>query len=102
MHKLLGFVNGEVVTNIDSLSSRYMLYYSNNDLDYSDIRIVNHANYGEFFDMETGNPIKIEDIKDFIILDKDNKVIFESSKLISNDELTVQYGIVLADLDVTD
>jgi hypothetical protein len=98
MHKLIGFVQGEVVNKIDSLSRRYMLFYSKKETDYSDIRIVNHTLSGQFLDLETGIEIKLEDIEEFIIYDDMNIIIFKSENIISNEELVIQYGIVLQDL----
>jgi hypothetical protein len=98
MQKLIGFVQNEIVTKIDSMSRRYMLFYNKNETKYNDIRIVNHAVNGQFFDLETGMQVNVEDIGDYKVYNDLNIEIFDSKFLMSNDELVTQYGIVLQDL----
>lgn len=98
--RIIGFILNNTITGVDSLSNDFILFYADNEKDYLDIRSSN-LQHGTFYDYDTGDLIKsLSEEENFIIVNSEGKLIFDSEGKMSNEELVRQYTIVANELGV--
>ena len=88
--RITGFIQDQPISKIEYLSDTWILYYQIGDKE-DEIRAASFVLYGKFFDLSSGEEIKIANLLNFEIVDERNIVIFNSKDRVSDFDLAVQY-----------